>query len=450
MSVEFYQWLIVLVASLALFFIAPISRTAKEFFQATVKDKQPGFWLLTSSLVISWIFAKSITNAANLGLSFGFVGGVAYSAYYLSFLVAGIIIYQMRVKGGFRSIHHFLSKRYGRSAVWVFSLLIGFRLFNEVWSNTMVIGTYFGDKGSGTYYLAIVVFTALTLAYSLKGGLRSSLLTDLIQMVLFGVLLFIILGMLIPREGGDIGKFVGSGEWTMAGGLNLMFAALIQVFSYPFHDPVMTDRGFIAKPKISLRSFIWATFIGGICIVLFSFVGVYGQLNGLSGQAPVEVSRTLGIAMMLMMNFIMVTSAASTLDSTFSSFSKLAVIDLGKRKHATVKKGRIAMIIIALAGTVPIFLGPEILSATTVSGTMVIGLAPVFLFWNRKMPAISFQLAVWSGVLFGVILALGWLPSSLVWFEGKYGDLLSINILGTVVCFLLFFLPTIIRPSRVS
>ena len=135
----------------------------------------------------------------------------------------------------------------------LFSVLIAIRLFNEVWSNTMVIGSYFGEQGSSSYYAAILVFTLLTLVYALKGGLSSSLLTDVIQMVLFGILLFVILGILLPKENNDIGKFVASGEWTMAGGLNLAFAALIQVFSYPFHDPVMTDRGFIAEPKATLK-----------------------------------------------------------------------------------------------------------------------------------------------------------------------------------------------------
>jgi hypothetical protein len=35
-----------------------------------------------------------------------------------------------------------------------------------------------------------------------------------------------------------------------------------------------------------------------------------------------------------------------------------------------------------------VFLNAEILSATTISGTTVIGL--VFLFWNMKVPKISF------------------------------------------------------------
>lgn len=83
---EILQWLLVIVSGVLFFFITPLSKTVAEFFSATdEKGKQPGIFMLTTSLVISWIFAKSITNAANLGLAFGMVGGVAYAVYYLSF-----------------------------------------------------------------------------------------------------------------------------------------------------------------------------------------------------------------------------------------------------------------------------------------------------------------------------------------------------------------------------
>ncbi|MFK7905154.1 MAG: hypothetical protein AB8B69_08515, partial [Chitinophagales bacterium] len=131
------QWALLIAFGLLFFWIAPYSKTVEEFFAARSEEgKQPRMFMLTSSLVISWIFAKSITNAANLGLEFGIVGGVAYAVYYFSFVVGGVVIYQLRTKGGFKSIHHFLESRFGRGAVMVFSLLIGFRLFTEVWSNT--------------------------------------------------------------------------------------------------------------------------------------------------------------------------------------------------------------------------------------------------------------------------------------------------------------------------
>lgn len=441
------QWWIMIGVSLALLLLVPLSRTVGEFFKASsASGKTPGFVMLTSSLVISWIFAKSITNAANLGKDFGMVGGVAYSAYYLSFLVGGIVIWRLRTKGNFKSIHHFLQSRFGQRAVQLFTLLIVFRLFNEVWSNTMVIGSYFGEQGSTGYFGAILVFTALTLAYVLKGGMRSSLLTDAIQMGLFALLLALILGYILPSEPGNLERFVTSGEWTMAGGLNLLFVALLQVLSYPFHDPVLTDRGFLSSPKTTLWSFAAASVIGVSCIALFSFVGISASFQGLEGQAPVALSQSFGIGLMLAMNLIMVTSAASTLDSTFASFSKLAIIDLklGKATN-TVSKGRWAMVVLAVVGTIPVFLGAEILSATTISGTMVIGLAPVFLFWNSKAPKASFMLSVGTGMFFGIVLATGLFPEDWILFPGKYGDLLTLNLLGTAACFGAFFAPFIFR-----
>lgn len=438
------QWLILILFGVIFFLVSPLSNTTVSFYKAGSKSgKLPGVFMLTSSLVIAWIFAKSITNAANLGLSYGIIGSLSYAGYYFSFLVGGIVIYNLRIKGGFESIHHFLRSVYGSGAIKIFSVLICFRLYNEVWSNTMVIGSYFGEEGSMQYYTAIIVFTTLTLLYTLKGGMRSSLITDAIQMILFGVLLFILLSFILPQDEHKLVDYINTGDWSMAGGLSLLFTVVIQIFSYPFHDPVLTDRGFISSPKTTLKSFVWATVIGFLCIFLFGFIGIFAGFKGLEGQASVEVSKLMGTGIMLLINLIMVTSAASTLDSTFSSFSKLIAIDIGRVKMNEVKTGRLFMALLALLGTIPVFLKASILSATTISGTMVIGLAPVFIFWKLKAPKISFHLSVWAGVAAGLIFALGLFPESLILFDDKYGDLLSVNLIGSIACLVLFFIPLI-------
>ncbi len=442
MNIVVLQWIILVLFGVLFFFIAPKAKTIQQFFQAkSGTGKAPGVFLLTSSLVIAWIFAKSIANAANLGMAFGFVGGLAYACYYFSFLVGGLVIYAMRTKGKFESIHQFLRTRYGTEAVRVFSVVIGFRLFNEVWSNTTVIGSYFGEQGTANFYTAVLVFTFLTLAYTLKGGMHTSIITDSVQMIFFGVLLFILLIFILPKGTATAGEYIASGSWTMAGGLSLLFTVFIQILSYPFHDPVLTDRGFMSSPRVTLKSYIAATVVGFICILLFSFIGIFARFQGLSGQAAVEVSKLLGTAVMLPMNLIMITSAAAAVDSAFSSSAKLAVVDLGKRVNVSISRGRLVMVIVAVIGTVPIFFGADILSASTISGTMVIGLAPVFLFWNKRMPALSFHLSVWTGVAVGLLLATNKTPAFLIWFDGKYGDLLSLNLWGSALCFGLFFLP---------
>lgn len=443
------QWIILLLFGGLFVWLAPLAKTKEAFFQAKQDSgKQPSFWILTSSLVISWIFAKSITNAANLGLSYGIVGGLAYSAYYLSFLAAGIIIFRLRSIGGFKSIHHFLQTKYGRSAVLLFSLLIGFRLFNEIWSNSMIIGSYFGDIGSTSYYVSILVFTLLTLLYVLKGGLQSSLLTDFIQMILFTALLVIILILIFPAVDKPIGDYLNSGTWSLDQGVNLLLVALLQVFSYPFHDPVLTDRAFILPPKATLKSFAVATVIGFACILLFSFIGVAAKFLGASGQAAVEIGKILGVVPMLMLNLIMITSAASTIDSAITSFSKLSVQDTLAQRKQTLKRGRIMMVIITVVGTIPVFLDAEILSATTISGTMVIGLAPIFLFWRMKAPKVSYFLSLFFGIMIGVLIATGAYPKQLHISTGKYADLLSANLYGTIGCFILFLVPALLSWGR--
>ena len=99
------------------------------------------------------------------------------------------------------------------------------------------------------------------------------------------------------------------------------------------------------------------------------------------------------------------------------------------------------MILLAVLGTIPVFLDPEILSATTVSGTMVIGLTPVFLFWRIKAPTISFFLSVLTGIGFGILLVTGWHPESIILTTGKYAELLWLNVWGVLACILLFFIP---------
>lgn len=443
MNIINWQWALIIVSSLILFFLSPLAKTTDAFFKAVHKRKAPNTVVLTGSLIISWIFAKSITNAANLGLDFGIVGGVAYAGYYLSFAVAGILIFKIRTIGGFKSIHEFLTTKYGKGAMALFSILIAIRLFNEVWSNTMVIGSYFGKMGSSNYYWAIIVFTVLTLAYAIKGGLSSSIFTDIIQMVLFAILLIVILWQVFSIENFSVNDVVSSGTWSFELGLNLFFAAIIQSFSYPFHDPVLTDRAFISSPKVTRKSFLWASALGAICIVLFSVIGVYAQTQGFKGQAAVEVGKAFGVVLLLVINFIMITSAASTLDSTFSSFSKLLAIDLGLAKSLTF--GRASMVVIAILGTLPVFLDAEILSATTISGTMVIGLTPIFLFWNVKVPKSSFYFSVITGLLFGFSLVFNVFPEALIFTEGKYADLLWVNIWGLLSCNILYFLPLIFQ-----
>ncbi len=437
------KWLILIGYGVLLWILSPWSRDREMFYEGRSETgSRAGFWLLTGSVFVSWIFAKSITNAANLGASYGLVGGLAYAAWFMSIPVAGILIYYIRQYHGVTSLPDFLRYKYGRWATLTFMIAIFIRLFNEIWSNIIVVGTYFGAKGTTPYYLACFVFVGMTLAYSLRGGLRSSLITDAAQVCLMVFFIMLVMGFIVPARGK---KLVTAGTFSLSAGLDLLLVGLLQSLSYPFHDPVLTDRGFISDRDTMLKSFLVAGTSAILCIGVFSFVGVYAYLGGLSiqGDAPPRVAQSLGVSVLLMMNVIMLTSAGSTLDSTFASLAReigVDVVDLTDWfAPGNLPVGRWVMVIMASVGIIPLFSGARILQATTLSGTMVMGLAPIFLlFWWDSPGSLAFHLSFWFGLTLGLWKITGTVPTWMAIGSGDYAKLLGVNFYGLLVCFVLF------------
>jgi Na+/proline symporter len=458
-------WLVLGCYCVFVWSFAPRGIGAGPFFTGAAHSGEvPGLWLVALSAAITWIFAKSIANAASLGQAFGWIGGLGYATYYLSFAVAALAIYLIRTRGGHRSLVGFLSHKYGPVCARLFLIAVAIRLFNEVWSNTKVGALYFGAEGSAEYWIAALAITGFTAAYSWSGGLRSSLLTDAGQMLLAAVLLAVVLVVVLPPVATQ-GLPATPGPVHLAG-LTFLALAAVQVLSYPFHDPALTDRGFLNDPRTMVRAFLLAGLISGTFILLFSAVGLYARAFGVSGTASVAVPAALGLTMMLMFNAIMLTSAGSTLDSTFASTAKLAALDWPKNIQVPSERqrtvGRRAMIAVALLGNLPLLAiylgdgaGPAVIAATTISGTMVMGLAPIFLLgFVRPAGPASFHLAFWPGLALGILKTVedasgtAIFPTNLAIGFGSYADDLGVNVYGLVLCTAGYLAGAILSPRR--
>lgn len=75
-------------------------------------------------------------------------------------------IHVLRTRGHYRSLTQFLVDQYGILCARLFLPTIGYRLFNEVWSNTKVMALFFGPEGSPAYWLATVAVTLFTVSYA--------------------------------------------------------------------------------------------------------------------------------------------------------------------------------------------------------------------------------------------------------------------------------------------
>ena len=456
-----------------------------------LEPEQVGFWTLMPSAYITWIFAKSINNAAVWGGMFGVWGGVAYAGWYTSFFSAALVGYVLRTRFGFRSLPIAVERCYGSVGLVCLNIGLLFRLFNEIWSNVAVVASFYSPTVRTTeWWLAAVLSALVPAIYVTMGGMRASLFSDVVQASLAMFLLFYLLGVVSHEmRGYDVWTWQPAGGY-MPGGTTALGAALLQGFgSYPFHDPVLTDRTFLSTPRTMAAAFFVGGCVSIMFITLFSAIGILGDfladppIGVVKNGSPAFVAKSLCGVTYGLMNMIMMTSSLSTLDSTYTSCAKLVALELGgwlklpgdprvgrgpmPAAHEAVTKshiliGRIAIAFLGVFGTLYLLAEDEVLKATTVSGTMVMGLGPpiyLMLAWRynsapgsedgfRQAP-LAFVLSFVPGVVFGFLYQSSGLKQSdgspanpglkaslntLAVGEGPYAMFFGLNLLGHGVC----------------
>lgn len=321
-------------------------------------------------------------NAAILGYFYGIAGTLAYAAYYGSFLTGGFIVARLRAQGA-RSVQDWLRVRFGGIGTGCYNVVIALRLLSEVFANLLVVGLIFDAlMGGASGVWAVVVVAVLGLAYSAWGGLSAALRTDVLQMSVFLAVFVVAFGALVSMPAFDLGAVLTApgtvGAWN---GWVLLAVAALQVFSYPAHDPVMMDRGFLADPDTTRRSFLHAFWISTLCIVFFGFFGIQAGLMGAAYEG--ELIATWGQMLpgwvfgLLILSLLI--SALSTLDSALASAARLVVEELALAPR-TLIGGRAVMVVFMAVGTgLTLWGNTSLFDAVAVSGTASMFLAPVLI-----------------------------------------------------------------------
>lgn len=438
---------LVLVASLV---VAPRRATVEGFFGgASETGRAPTLWVLVLSQVTTWIFARSLMNSAILGYFYGIWGVLAYATYYGSFLTGGFIVGRLRHAGA-GSVQDWLRGRFGGTGTTLYNIVIALRLLSEVFANLLVVGLIFAAALPGVGMAreaSILLVAGLGLAYSAWSGLSAALRTDVVQMLVFLLVFGVAFVALVTAPGFDLGAVLtaegASGAWN---GQVLLLVALLQVFSYPAHDPVMMDRGFLADEKTTRLSFLYAFWISFLCILGFGFFGIEAALRGAqyegellgtwAGMFPAWVYVALLVSLLV--------SALSTLDSALASAARLMVDELGLAPR-TLSGGRVAMVGFMVAGAALTLWGNQSLfDAVAVSGTASLFLTPVLLaglVMGRRVPVWAYSVsfvAAMAGA--GAYLARGavFAPTPLAEWH-KYEQLLAICVVVLVAVFATVF-----------
>ena len=416
------------------FLVAPRQASVEGFYNGASQGVAPGLWTLVLSQVTTWIFARSLMNSAILGYYYGMPGTLAYAAYYGSFLTGGYIVGHLRARGA-TSVQDWLREAFGTVGTTTYNLVIALRLLSELFANLLVVGLIFAavmpDVASISTF-SIVTVATLGLAYSAWGGLQAAMRTDVVQMIAFlAVMAVASVFLFASAEFSLVATVMSEGVSGTRPGWILLAVAALQVFSYPVHDPVMMDRGFVADEATTRTSFLHAFWLSVLCIILFGFFGIQAAEVGAGKDLLTSWREIFPPWVFIALMVSLLVSALSTLDSALASAARLSVEEMGLAPR-TLWGGRTAMLVfMILGGMLTLWGNATLFDAVAVSGTASMFLTPVIvgaivLRWN--VPVWSYLTAFFAAIA-GAFLyfARGWeIGTALLPEAHKYEQLLWI------------------------
>ena len=187
--------LILIIAISLLFAFLGINHTKKfkGLNNYLTANRNIGVFSLTTSLTASalgaWILfgPASAATWGGIGAVIGYSLGTAFPLFFLIYL--GKKIRNEFPKGS--SLIEFMRRKFGKSLFKLILLMTIFYMFIFLCAEVTAISVLINDISGTEFWITALVVLSSTLIYTLYGGLKASIFTDNIQMIVIGVLLFI-------------------------------------------------------------------------------------------------------------------------------------------------------------------------------------------------------------------------------------------------------------------
>ena len=166
-------------------------------------NRNIGLFSLTTSLTASalgaWILFGPVSAATwgGVGAIIGYSLGTAFPMIFLIYL--GKKIRKEFPKGS--SLIEFMRKKFGKSLFKLILLMTIFYMFIFLCAEVTAISVLINYISGTKLWITALIVLLSTLSYTLYGGLRASIFTDNIQMIVIGILLLISLSYIISFTG---------------------------------------------------------------------------------------------------------------------------------------------------------------------------------------------------------------------------------------------------------
>lgn len=237
------------------------ARNAGSFF---VAGRSGSTLFITGSLLATIIGASATIGMAGLGFTRGLTGAWWILVGTVGLIVLGFLFARKVREFGFYTLSGLVEKQYGRPAAMAGSLLIVIAWMGVIAGQIIAAGKIMSALGIGSPTLWIFISTGVFIFYTVLGGQRAVLKTDLWQTIIIFVGIFTGLGFVIWKVGGlgELKNTLPTGFFSFPTGPSFDAYALIKLLllvglTYVV-GPDMYSRIFSAKDgNVARKSVFW-------------------------------------------------------------------------------------------------------------------------------------------------------------------------------------------------
>ncbi len=408
-------------------------RTADDFL---VVQRHLGIFRGSFSIAASWIWAPAIFICSLKSFTQG-LPGIFWFTFpniicFFTFTPLALRLRKLLPNG--YTLPDFVWARFeGNKRAHLAFLLVYFGYqVGAIIINTLAGGTLLHVLTGLNFTVAVLHISVTSLTYSLISGLRASVLTDVIQMIVFLVIGFIIVPWVIVAVGGPqviVHGFGGeSGKYgnifNLAVAYSFGIPATLGLISGPISDQMFFQRAFAAEKKALVGIFVIGGLVFGIVPIVLSLLGfiaaapeIRSQLTVTDPQmiGPIVVGHFLPKGALMAFCLMAFGGLCSTLDSAYCAISSLGSIDVYRRylnpqasDQQILGAARTTMIIFGVIGTVIALMQPQLIWLFLIYGALASSaLFPtVFSLFSSRVSAAAMFWAVLLSLLIGTPLSI--------------------------------------------
>ncbi|MBL7663238.1 hypothetical protein JNK13_10865 [bacterium] len=383
------------------------------------------------SIAVAWIWAPAIFICSMQAYQNG-LAGIFWFTFpnVLCFFLYAPLAVKLRKKlpEGFTFPEYIAQRfngcKYAHLAFLVVAL--GYQL-GAIIINALAGGTLLHAVSGVSINLAIICIACLALSYSLVSGLKASILTDVVQMLMVLGICFTLVPLCLFNSGGlsltlsglgginDHGKSIFDPWLAFSMGIPMTLSLL----AGPLSDQMFWQRAMAVRKDQVYKTFIYGGLLFGIVPILLSTFGFIAvplvkagllKLNDPQLVGPTVIGYLLPKSALYLFCIMAFAGLCSTMDSACCAASSLGSIDIYKRyfnpaanDQKLLTASRLFMLALTTLGTSIALLQPKLMWVFLSYGALAsAGMFPTFFaIYSRRISEKAIALAIASSVLIG-------------------------------------------------